>query len=163
VPDVFIPWTTVNHPDFSDHKVEVGGIKPFVRYNPPYTMVSKLVDDHVSFVNALTEAAPRCEIADLKKETLDKDLFRITLTVKNNGVMPTINQIGERSYYLKYVTIQLKPSPGQNLLQGNSKVTKPVLNGGETAEYTWLIRGNGKLYIEAGCPTTGFATAEIIL
>jgi len=163
VNDVFIPWTTVKHPDFPNNKVEVGGIKPFVRYNPPYVMVSKLVDVHLDFVNVLTEAAPKCVIVEVKKEALDKDLFRVTLMIKNNGVMPTINQIGERSYYLKYVTVQLKPASGQNLLQGNSKVTKPVLNGGETAEYTWLIRGNGKLSIEAGCPTAGYATAEIIL
>ena len=163
VNDVFVPWTTVNHPDFPNNKVEVGGIKPFVLYNPPYAMVSKLIDEHVAFVNALTEAAPRFMIADLKKEALDKDLFRVTLTVKNNGVMPTINQIGERSYYLKYVTVQLKTASGQTILQGNPKVTTPVLNGGATAEYTWLIRGNGRLTIEAGCPTAGFATADINL
>ena len=163
VKDVFAAWTTVKHPDFPDNKVEVGGIKPFVMYNPPYAMVSKLVDDHVAFVNALTEASPRCVIADLKKEALDKDLFRVTLTVRNNGVMPTVNQIGERSSFLKYVTIQIKPVAGQNLLQGNAKVTKPVLNGGESAEFTWLVRGNGKLTIETGCPTAGYATAEITL
>jgi hypothetical protein len=163
IKDVFVPWTTINHPDFPENKVEVGGIKPFVMYNPPYSMVSKLVDDHVAFVNALTEAAPRCVIVDLKKEALDKNLFRVTLTVKNNGVMPTINQIGERSYYLKFVTTQLKTSSGQSILQGNPKVTTPVLKGGETIEYTWLVRGNGTLRIETGCPTAGFATTEIIL
>jgi hypothetical protein len=163
VMDVFVPWTAVNHPDFPNNKVEIGGIKPFVMYNPPYPMVSKLVDDHVAFVSALTEIAPRFIIADLQKEVLDKDIFRVTLTVKNNGVMPTINQIGERSYYLKYVTTQLKTASGQTIIQGNSKVTTPVLKGGETAEYTWLIRGNGRLTIETGCPTAGFATTEIIL
>ena len=163
VKDVFVPWTTVSHPDFQGNKVEVGGIKPFVMYNPPYTMVSKITDAHLAFVCALTEAAPRCVIAGLQKEALDKDLFRITLTVKNNGVMPTINQIGERSYYLKYVTVQLTTSSGQTLLQGNPKVTKPVLNGGETEEFSWLVRGKGKLSIEAGCPTAGFATTEITL
>ena len=161
--DVFVPWTTVSHSDFPDNKVEVGGIKPFVMYNPPFAMTPKLLDDHVAFVNALTEAAPRFIITDLKKEALDKDLFRVTLSVKNNGIMPTINQIGERSYYLKYVTVQLKTASGQSLLQGNQKVTKPVLNGGETAEFTWLVRGRGKINVEAGCPTAGYATAEIAL
>jgi hypothetical protein len=163
VNDVFVPWTTVNHPDFPDNKVEVGGIKPFVMYNPPYAMISKLLDEHVAFVSALTETAPRCVIAELKKEALDKDLFRVTLTVKNNGLMPTINQIGEQSYYLKYVTVQLKTSSRQTILQGNTKVTTPVLKGGETSDYTWLVRGNGRLSIEAGCPTAGYSTAEIIL
>jgi len=161
--DVFVPWTTIKHPDFPENKVEVGGIKPYYMYNPPFSMLSEIVDSHFEFVNALTEAAPRIVIAALKKEELDNDLYRITLTIKNNGVMPTINQVGERSYYLKYVTIQLKPASRQSLLQGNLKVTKPVLNGGESAEFTWLVRGNGKLVIEAGCPTAGYAIAEIIL
>ena len=163
VENVFVPWTPIKHPDFPNDKVEVGGIKPFVMYNPPYELVSKLLDNHVAFVSALTEAAPRIAISELKKEALDKDLYRVTLTVKNNGVMPTINQVGEKSYFLKYVTIQLKPAARQQLIQGNMKVTKPVLNGGETAEFTWLVQGNGKLIIEAGCPTAGFASAEIIL
>ena len=163
VKDIFVSWTETKHPDFPGNKVEVGGIKPHIMYNPPFNMVSKLVDNHVEFLNALTEAAPRFSIAELKKEALEKDLFRVTLTVKNNGVMPTINQIGERSYFLKFVTIQLKPAKQQSLLQGNIKVTKPVLKGGESDEFTWLIRGNGKLVIEAGCPTAGYATAEINL
>ena len=77
--------------------------------------------------------------------------------------MPTINQIGEQSYYLKYITVQLKTASGQHLLQGNAKVTKPFLNGGETVEYTWLIQGSGKISIEAGCPTAGYDTKEIML
>ena len=163
VKDVFVPWTPIKHPDFPDNNVEVGGIKPHVMYNPPFAMVSKLLDSHVTFVKALTEAAPRFVIAGLKKEELENDLFRVTLTIKNNGVMPTISQIGERSYFLKYVTAQLKPASRQSLLQGNMKVTRPVLKGGESAEFTWLVRGNGKLVIEAGCPTAGYTTAEIIL
>jgi len=161
--DVFVPWTTVNHPDFPDNKVEVGGLKPFVLYNPPFAMISKIVDDHVAFVRALTEAAPRFTIEAFKKEALDKDLFRVTLTVKNEGLMPTINQIGERSYYLKYVTVQLKTSSGQSFLQGFAKVTRPVIRGGESAEFTWLISGRGKISVEAGCPTAGYASSEIIL
>ena len=163
IKDAFVPWTEIKHPDFPNSKVEVGGIKPYIMYNPPYAMVSKLVDNHVAFVNALTTAAPRFAIAELKKEALENDLFRVTLTIKNNGVMPTINQVGERSYFLKYVTTQLKLASRQSLLQGNLKVTRPVLRGGESAELTWLIRGNGKLVIEAGCPTAGYATAEITL
>jgi len=161
--DVFVPWTTVKHPDFPNHKVEVGGIKPFVMYNPPFSMVSELLDKHVAFVNALTQAAPRFAIIDFKQEALDKDVFRITLTVKNNGIMPTLNQIGERSIFLKFITIQLNTASGQNLLQGNRRVTRPVLNGGETSEFTWLIHGRGRIKVEAGCPTAGFATAEITL
>ena len=161
--DVFVPWTTVNHPDFPDQKVEVGGIKPFVMYNPPYSMVPDLVQQHTAFVTELTMAAPRISIVLFKKETLDKNISRVTLVIKNNGIMPTINQVGRLSYYLKYITTQLTLGSGQRLIQGNRKVLEPELKGGETAEFTWLIQGSGKLIVETGTPTAGYASTEITL
>jgi len=164
VSDIFVPWTVINnHPDFPDQKVEVGGIKPHVMYNPPYAMVRDLASKHTSFVTELTKTAPRIAIASFKKQTLDKNITRVTLVIKNDGLMPTINQIGERSYYLKYITTQLKLGSGQSLIQGNIKVTRPVLKGGETTEITWLIMGSGKLSVETGTPTAGYASAEITL
>ena len=163
VDNVFVPWATVNHPDFPNYNVEVGGIKPFVMYNPPFSMVSGIVDEHFAFVNALTEAAPRFSIVDVKKESLSRNVHRVTLTVKNSGIMPTINQIGERSLYLKYITVQLNKSASQSFLQGNARTTVNVLNGGEATELTWLIHGNGRITIEAGCPTAGYDTTEITL
>ena len=162
--DVFIPWTVINnHPDFPGQKVEVGGIRPHMMYNPPYTMVSELAKKHTSFVTELTKAAPRISIVTFKKETLDKNISRVTLVVKNNGVMPTINQIGERSYYLKFITTQLKLGPGQSLIQGNRKITRPVLKGGETVEITWIVQGSGTLGVETGTPTAGYASAQTTL
>ncbi len=163
ITDVFVPWTTINHPDFPNNKTEIGGIKPFVKYNPPYNMVPELIKEHSAFLNALTAAAPRITLVELKKEPLDKGITRLTLIIKNNGIMPTINQIGERSYFLKHITVQLIPSSGQTLLQGNPKTTKPVLNGGETAEFSWLVQGSGKISVEAGCPTAGYISSEITL
>ena len=164
VSDVFVPWTVINnHPDFPENRVEVGGIKPHVMYNPPYPMVGELVEQHTSFVQELTKIAPRLSIVSFKKEVLDRNISRITLVVKNNGAMPTINQIGERSYYLKYITTQLKLGSGQKLIQGNRKTIRPVLKGGETVEFSWIVQGGGKLEVETGTPTAGYATAQITL
>jgi len=161
--DLFVPWTAVNnHPDFPNNKVEVGGIKPHLMYNPPYALVPELAHQHTDFVSKLTQAAPRISIVTFVKETLDKNISRVTLVVKNEGVMPTINQIGERSYFLKYITTQLKLGSNQTLIQGNAKVTQPV-HGGETAELTWLIQGSGPLGVETGTPTAGYANAQITL
>jgi len=163
ITNTFVPWTVVKHPDFPTNKVEVGGIMPYALYNPPYAKVKELAEQHTSFVKELTQAAPKISIVEFKKETLDGNISRVTLVIKNDGVMPTITQIGERSYYLKYVTTQLNLSSGQSLIQGNLKTTTPVLKGGATAEFSWLIKGRGKLKVEAGTPTAGYATEEITL
>ena len=164
VTDVFVPWTVINnHPDFPDGKVEVGGMRPHVMYNPPFAVVNEITRQHTIFINELTKIVPRISIISFKKETLDKNISRVTLVIKNNGVMPTINQIGERSYYSKFITTQLKLGQGQKLINGNIKTIKPVLKGGETVEINWLVQGSGKLSVETGTPTAGFATAEITL
>ena len=163
VTDAFVPWAPVKHPDFPEGGAEVGGIKPFAMYNPPFSMVSKLSDEHTAFLTELTKAAPQLSIEGFKKEALDNGISRVTLTIRNNGVMPTLNQIGARSYYLKYITIQLKPASGQSLIQGYTKVIHPVLNGGQSAEFTWLVKGSGKLGVEAGTPTAGYKTSEVTL
>ena len=163
ITDAFVPWTKINHPDFADLQVEVGGIKPHVMYNPPYAMVDDLAKKHTSFVVELTKAAPRISIVSFGKETLDKNIHRITLVVKNSGIMPTLTQIGERSIFLKQVATQLTLGPKQSLVQGVTKVIRPLLKGGETVEITWIVQGNGKLSVETGTPTAGYATAEITL
>ena len=162
--DVFVPWTAVNnHPDFPDNKVEVGGIKPHLMYNPPYAMVGEIVDQHTAFVRELTNMAPRISIVSFTKETLDKNISRLTVVIKNEGLIPTINQIGERSYYLKFVTTELTLGSGQSLIQGNRKVTRPVIKPGDTIELTWLIQGSGRIQVETGTPTAGYATSQVTL
>ncbi len=54
----FTEWKTIQHPDFPNQKVEVGGIDPFVLINPPYKLVPDLVKKHTAFLVKLASCQP---------------------------------------------------------------------------------------------------------
>jgi hypothetical protein len=49
------------------------------------------------------------------------------------------------------------------VISGRKLQTLTALNGYGTEQLTWLIKGSGKLGIEAGSPTTGTKTVDITL
>jgi len=46
----FVDWKQVNHPDFPNQKVEVGGIAPYTMLNPPYKYVKKISEKNTDFI-----------------------------------------------------------------------------------------------------------------
>src|SRR5690606_5951419 len=46
ITNTFAEWKPVQHPDFPDKQVEVGGLHPFVLHNPPYRLVGDVVAAH---------------------------------------------------------------------------------------------------------------------
>ena len=93
--DVFVPWKTINHPDFPNQKVEVGGLKPFALHNPPIQYLDSVAEKHLLFMKEWLVAMPKVVIADQKVEKIDTDLFRISLTVVNKGLLPTYATIAD--------------------------------------------------------------------
>ncbi|MCL7988935.1 M14 family metallopeptidase [Sphingobacterium sp. lm-10] len=157
------PWKAISHPDFPNKNVEVGGIHPFVLHNPPYKMVDSLVSKHTDFVIKLTGMAPMIDIVDVNTEKLDGGLTRISLKVINKGAFPTLTQVGERSYFLKHVVVELKAGNGQKVLSGKSRQTIGALEGHGYTELNWLIQGSGKLSIEAGNASSGKKSVNVSL
>lgn len=163
ISNTFSPWKEINHPDFPDKKVEVGGIHPFVLTNPPYHLVDNIVDKHTDFVVALAGLLPAIDIVDLKSEKLDNGLTRISLKVFNNGLFPTLTQVGERSYFLKRVAVNVKTSGNQKVITGRPSQTLNAIGGRDAVELSWIIQGSGQVTIEAGSLTTGTKTVDVTL
>ncbi len=159
----YTPWKTISHPDFPNKTVEVGGIHPFVLHNPPYQMVDSLVAKHTDFVIKLTDMAPMIDIVDVKTEKLDGGLTRVSVKVLNKGAFPTLTQVGERSYFLKHVAVEVKTGSGQKVISGKNRQTINALEGHGFTELNWLIQGSGKLAIEAGNASSGKKTVNVSL
>ena len=51
----------------------------------------------------------------------------------------------------------------QTVVSGRKTQTIESIQGKENKELTWLIKGNGKVTIDAGSPTTGNKSIEITL
>ncbi|MEP1151699.1 MAG: M14 family metallopeptidase [Balneola sp.] len=156
----FVNWTEVDHPDFPNSKVEVGGLKPFALTTPPYSMVSDLAQSHTDFILKIAEMKPSVELANFKVESAGKNLTRITVDVYNGGSFPTASELGQRNNWVRRVITQIKLGNNMNLVSGDVQSFERSIPADGWVTKTWLIQGSGKVTVRAGSPMTGFSTKE---
>ncbi|MDR6562491.1 MULTISPECIES: M14 family metallopeptidase [unclassified Arcicella] len=161
--DVFVNWQSIKHPDFANKNVEVGGIAPYAKLNPPVSFLTESANKHVKFVTALAMQMPEIQIVDVNAEAVSTGLTRVTIKVINTGLLPTYAEIGDKVRWVQKVKTELKLTGNQAIVSGKKINLRSALGAGETQEYSWLISGNGSVNIEAGCPTTGVKTVNVSL
>jgi len=163
ITDSYTEWKKIEHPDFPGQTVEVGGISPFVLINPPYKLVDSITKKHSDFIIRLAGYQPDLDIVNIKTEKPGTGLTRITASVINKGVMASHSKLGERSYWVKRINVKLNLPGNQSLISGKKIQVLNSLEGLSSKELTWLVKGPGKIVLEAGSPTTGTKRAEINL
>ncbi len=159
----FTDWKTIQHPDFPGQKVEVGGVDPFVMINPPYKLVPELIKKHANFLVKLAAAQPELDIVNINTEKVVGGLTRITLDIINKGALASHSKLGERSYWVKRINVKVNSSGNQTVISGKKIQVLNALEGYGSQKLTWLIKGTGKLTIEAGSPTTGSKSIDVTL
>lgn len=163
ISNVFVPWKEINHPDFPGRKTEVGGIRPFAMINPPADTLGFLITKNFRFITAVAAMHPELEFLDTKSENAGEGIFRVTLKVHNKGIFATCARVGEENIWTRIMRLSLEPGNGQTILSGQKVQEIKRLEGGQSAEFSWLIRGKGSLKITAGAANTGIATSTIEL
>ena len=163
IPDVFVPWTRVDHPDFPGRAVEVGGIAPFVMTNPPFTLTESIAEKHNNFILALAAKRPQTDIINFKTEALGNNLFRVTAEILNKGDFPSVSQMGQRNRWVQKVVIRPQLATNQQLLSGNMVEVIDVIESRSSIERSWLVRGRGNFSIRAGSESTGFSEVSVRL
>jgi len=153
--DVFIEWQEVEHPDFPGKTVEIGGLKPFVLYNPPENKLDEVIESNYLFLIDAAQLHPELELLDLKTEKLDKDLFRVTVKLHNKGVFATTSQMGDQVKWMRKLKVELKSNSGFSLASGKKIIIADRLRGDESREYSWLLMGKGDFSISAGAINCG--------
>jgi hypothetical protein len=159
----YTEWKKIQHPDFPEQTVETGGLAPFVLINPPYKLVDSITRNHTDFIVRLASYQPDLDIVNIKTEKLGSGITRITASVINKGALASHSKLGERSYWVKRINVKLKTGSGQTLISGKKIQLLNSLEGFSSKELTWLIRGTGKIVLEAGSPTTGKKRIDISL
>ncbi|MCG2615648.1 M14 family metallopeptidase [Terrimonas sp. NA20] len=163
ISNTFTEWKAINHPDFPGRKVEVGGIDPFVLITPPYNLVADITKKHNRFLVKLASAQPELDLINVKTEKLNGNVTRITVDLVNKGALPSHSKLGERNYWVKRIRVKLNTGNNQSVISGRKLQTLNALDGYGTEKLTWLIKGSGKVTLEAGSPTTGSKTVDINL
>ena len=159
----FLDWTAIEHPDFTGHLVEIGGLYPYIRNNPPLNILDSISDTHNAFIVWLASQRPVIEILNLKKEAIGKDLYRLELDVYNSGFLPALSEIGEKTRWVKKPKINLELQEGQEILSGRSVQLLDKLPGDTAYHLNWLIKDKGTVKIEVGAPQTGFQIIQVEL
>jgi len=163
IENVFVPWQKIQHPDFPEKEVEIGGIVPFVMKNPPYNMVKEIGEKHYRFLLELAEMKPQIDIINVKNISVSKNITRITADIYNKGLLSTTSEIGERNRWVRKVKVELTPIDGQTLIAGQKVQLLGNIQGDSSKQISWLIKGKGKIKLKAGSPNTGIKEIEITL
>ncbi len=161
--NTFTEWKTVQHPDYPNQKVEVGGIDPYVLTNPPYKMTGELVKKHTDFLVKLAAQQAEIDVLNVKTEKLANGLTRVSFDLVNKGGLSTHSKLGERSYFLKKLKVAVKTTDKQEIIGGRKITLLSSLDANSSQSFSWIIKGTGKLSIEAGCPTAGVKTVDLSL
>lgn len=163
ITNTYTEWKSIQHPDFPGRKVEIGGIDPFVLTTPPYSLTTELVKKNNRFLVKLAGYQPELDILNIKTEKVGAGITRVTIDLVNKGALASHSKLGERNYWVKRIRVKLNTGNNQSVVSGKKLQTLTALDGYSSEQLTWLIKGTGKLSIEAGSPTTGIKTVDITL
>ncbi len=161
--EYFLDWTAIQHPDFPNHHVEVGGLYPYVRNNPPAGIMDSISRTHNEFIVWLSAQRPVIQIINIQTESIGKNLFRLDMDIYNQGYFPALSEIGINTRWVKKPKISLTLDNGQDIISGHPIQLLDKLDGDSGHHISWLIREKGTVKVEAGAPQMGIQVIEVEL
>ncbi len=158
-----LPWTKIDHPDFPGQEVEVGGVVDKFRQNPPIEHLEESGRLHADFIIKLTKAMAKLEFSAPKVSNLGDDVYRIEIRLFNTGAMPVYPEIADRIKHVSKMKSILEIQKSQKFLSGKRLQLYPTLAAGGSTNFSWLVKGKGKVQLTVGCPSAGEKTIDITL
>lgn len=159
----FIPWEKYDHPSLGE--VEIGGMKPYLKTVPPYTIGKSVLEPNAEFVIKLAADIPTIEIIDLNVKALDSDLYEVTAYVRNNGFFPTAFRHGVTSKGVAPIIFKLEVE--QENLVGGVPINRinSIPGHGISKKFRWLVKAkkSTELVLSAGSVKSGSDTKTIVL
>lgn len=163
IQDIYVPWSVVDHPDFPNNKVEVGGLKPYVLFNPPAQFIEEQINGHTHFIYSILSHMPTHEIVEPHIEKISKDLYRVTIQTINKGNLPSYAEINDKFKLTSRLLTQLALDKNQKIISGKKIKKGTALQPNQAEEHSWLISGKGVISITSGCAKTGVSTLNLSL
>ncbi len=140
VPDAFVAWQVIDHPDYPGRRVEVGGYRPFATRNPPVKGLNALAAKHGDFLTLLAQRLPRLRVSKVECRLLADSVYEVEILVTNTGFLPTALAHGEttQEVYPTRVILDLGP---ECFLAGTKTTSLPAIQGsGGTAKVRYVLR-----------------------
>ncbi|MGQ9561557.1 MAG: M14 family metallopeptidase [Candidatus Oleimicrobiaceae bacterium] len=159
----FVPWSPFTHPTLGG--VEIGGLEPLLKINPPPGRLAELGHKHARFTAYLAEVCPEIVIAKVEVQAHGTDLFTVKAEVENKGFFPTALTQGVQSQGVKPTLVRFSLDKGE-LLTGTALMRLSSLAGsGARERYQWLVRAmpGSKARLEVVSEKAGQVEREIVL
>jgi hypothetical protein len=158
----FVEWTTFDHPQLGE--VEIGGFVPGFQLNPPSEEVDRLVSEQATFVKSLIEELPRLTLDDAVVERVGDNVFRVSITARNGGKLPTASAIAVKSRAKQPLVLRLEGDE-KAILAGDRVQRATSIPGGGHERFEWLVAGRegSNISVTVRSPQTGEKKINVAL
>ena len=135
----FVPWAPFEHPELGP--VEIGGLAPFARSEPPRDRWADIAREQLAFVVALGDMLPRTAWVECTARALGGDVYEIEASFANDALLPLSTAAGRRAHARRPARVRLVLSAGDVLLAGRRQGLVEELDGsGARHVERWLVR-----------------------
>jgi hypothetical protein len=158
----FVEWQSFEHPTFGT--VEIGGMVPGFRLNPPADRLDEIAREQVAFLVAFSAMQPEVSIEGPEVEVVGHGTYRVRMAMVNAGGMPTRTAMARRNRAIRPIVVRLELDRDQ-ILDGAPVNRIDGLDGdGGRAALDWVIRPKANsVRIRIDDPLTGVRTIEVPL
>ncbi|MBN2281664.1 MAG: hypothetical protein JXQ65_13870 [Candidatus Marinimicrobia bacterium] len=158
-----LAWQKIEHPDFPDQVVEIGGFLPNFRQNAPEDSLKPIFERNRLLVRSLCELLPKIEIADIRTKKLHDNIHHVDILITNKGALATSTEIGRHLRWVPKIRIQMD-SKVEIFSGKNFALLDKIEGNGETRKVSWLIKTNKKsITLKVHSPVFGDITKEVTL
>ena len=163
----FIDWQPFDHPQLGP--VEIGGFVPGVRVNPPTDHEDRLADQQAAFAAAVLDMFPSLELDEPTVERVGAGVWRLGLTLRNTGTLPTKPAIGVKSRRLPGIVCVLDPQQElgtEEIVSGSRAIRFDAIEGrgsSERAEWLILAETGDTVDLEVRTPMFGVQRFELTM
>jgi hypothetical protein len=143
----FVGWREIEHPDFPGKKTEVGGFAPFIKTNPPPSLLGDLGKKHAVFLTGLAAKLPKIGFRKIDVKPLGGYMFEIEVHVENNGYLPTVPAHGVATKEVAPTRIELDV-PADQIFAGE-RITRlgPIAGSGGIEKVRYIVHADRRTQI----------------
>ena len=156
----YVDWQPYDHPQLG--QVEIGGFVPGFMLNPPQDMIDGIVSDQTGFIAELLTMMPRVTVDTPTVEQAGQGVYRVSVTVRNEGEMPTRSAMGEKARRLTPHVLALQ-LPQDRVLTGSVIERANSIAPGQTLRAEWLVLGQAGQTINVQLRTEEYGVTDIAI
>jgi hypothetical protein len=134
----FLGWTPFEHPQLG--AVEIGGLVPGIKHEPPESEWDRIADEQTDFVVALLGILPRLEASVVETERIGAGVWRVRVRATNSGELPTRSAIGVKARRMAPIVATIGVEVA-DVVSGQPVQRWDVIPAhGSYADAEWIIR-----------------------